>query len=376
MRKMIVSLAIGCLLVFAAGCSSHGKPATPVPTTAQNQQTVTTQANTNTAPAPPATSLQQPASLSPTTSQATTNPAPAPQNQALSAFQARADDVCFVGRNTGYLAATLTEDENERFENELWKTGDGGRNWTHVYTGKALSSLQFPSEDVGYAIETGIIDGGATATELVATQDAGATWTPVAFFVAKNQESPGEVDCVNNNVIFVAAAGTTERLYRTVDGGRSWEQVSLPEGNFEGIRVSWLSGAEGYVLATSQMGMGSQPKALYHTTDGGQTWKTQSTTGDFSNPEAIQNGLPMGGYGSGIRFYSGGVGYLGESRGLVFKTTDGGKTFKAVSDYADFNTAPEFLDQQTGYYICGNTLMCTTDGGATWSALWPIPPQQ
>jgi photosystem II stability/assembly factor-like uncharacterized protein len=140
--------------------------------------------------------------------------------------------------------------------------------------------------------------------------------------------------------------------------------------------VSWLSGAEGYVLATSQMGMGSQPKALYHTTDGGQTWKTQSTTGDFSNPEAIQNGLPMGGYGSGIRFYPGGVGYLGESRGLVFKTTDGGKTFKAVSDYADFNTAPEFLDQQTGYYICGNTLMCTTDGGATWSALWPIPPQQ
>ena len=136
----------------------------------QNQQTAP-----GTAVATSTTALPQQT----TTGQTTTNPEPAPQSQASTPASERADDVYFVDRHTGYLAATLTEAENEQFINELWKTSDGGHTWIHVYSGAALSSLQFPSGDVGYAIETETPTGGSTSTKLRHGRSYGRQKQPV-----------------------------------------------------------------------------------------------------------------------------------------------------------------------------------------------------
>jgi photosystem II stability/assembly factor-like uncharacterized protein len=354
MGKKVVLLAVVCLLMVMAGCSSYGKTNTPAPApaTSQNQQIATTQT--------------------------TTNPVPAQQNQVSALATESLGEVDFIDQNTGYLTATLTAAENEQGKNELLKTVDGGHSWEHVYSGEALSSLQFLSEDVGYAVETGA-PGGHISTRLLKTLNGGATWSPVPFFVLKN---PDEVDCANQEVIFVAAVDANsqtpfpiEHIYRTISGGRSWEQVSLPGEGFWGVMMSWLSSSEGYVLVTFQPGSGNEPKTLYHTVDCGRSWTLQSTTGSLdqiTQNAGVHNGLPMGGYATELRFYPDGVGYLGETRGFVYKTTDGGKTFQAISNYADNNnTTPDFLDHKTGYFISGGTLLSTKDGGATWAPLWP-----
>jgi hypothetical protein len=74
MKNMIILLAIGCLLVVMAGCSSHKKTATsaPAPTAPENQQTVTTQTTTNQVSAPqnPTSSTPTPATEQPASSTA------------------------------------------------------------------------------------------------------------------------------------------------------------------------------------------------------------------------------------------------------------------------------------------------------------------
>jgi photosystem II stability/assembly factor-like uncharacterized protein len=346
MRKTILLLAIGCLLVVMAETSA------PTPTIPQNQQITTTQT--------------------------ATNPVPVTQNQASALALARLGEVFFLDQNTGYLTATLTEAENEQAKNELWKTGDGGHTWTHVYSGQELSSPQFPSGDVGYAIETETHNGGSISTMLVETQDGGVSWRLVTFFALNKLNYPYGVNCVDQDVVFVAAEPgasqdpfPVQHIFRTIDGGRSWAQILLPQDAFGTVTMSWLSASDGYALATLQPGAGNQPKTLYLTVNGGRSWAVRSTTGKLGDQMAANSGLPMGGYAAGLSFYPDGVGYLGEGRGFVYKTTDGGKTFKAISSYSDSNTVPDFLDQKTGHLISGDSLLYTTDGGAAWTQLWP-----
>jgi uncharacterized protein YceK len=81
MRKMMVSLAIGCLFVVMAGCSSHNKAATPAPATAVPESQVATQLMTTMNQAAAPTPAKPPASTPVATAQHPSSPPAAATKQ-------------------------------------------------------------------------------------------------------------------------------------------------------------------------------------------------------------------------------------------------------------------------------------------------------
>lgn len=98
--------------------------------------------------------------------------------------------------------------------------------------------------------------------------------------------------------------------------------------------------------------------AILRTDDNGQSWTQLDVSGDFFKA---------------IFFASAQVGYVVGYAGSILKTTDGGTTWKNITDGtswfgsgATFRTL-YFLDTENGYVAGDNgTLWHTTDGGKSW----------
>ena len=175
------------------------------------------------------------------------------------------------------------------------------------------------------------------------TDNGGTTWTPV--FDGEGSYSIGTVtiDPRNPNVVWVGtgennsqrSVGYGDGVYKSEDGGRSWKNVGLKASEHIGkILVHPEDSNVVYVAAQGPLWGPGGDRGLYKTTDGGKTWNAVLTidenTGvtdvvmDPRDPDTLVAAsyqrrrhvftLIDGGPGSGIH-----------------KTTDGGKTWKKVT---------------------------------------------
>src|SRR5437879_6775017 len=131
----------------------------------------------------------------------------------------------------------------------VWKTTDGGQNWTPLFDKEDISSIGAiavaPSDhNVVYA-GTGeaAIRGNTTyGIGIFKSIDAGKTWKNVGL---KDSRQVGAliVDPKNADVVLVAALGhafgpNQERgIFRTADGGKTWTRVLSKDENTGGIDV-------------------------------------------------------------------------------------------------------------------------------------------
>ena len=195
-----------------------------------------------------------------------------------------------------------------------------------VVDSPALTSIHFINSLDGW---------GVTETQIVRTNDGGATWynsTPpditetgygVEMFVLDN-------DHVWMHIPDFDHFPNSGFLYRTSDGGATWTNTNTP---FSGGEIQFLDANDGWVLADLGVGAGSNAVAVFQTIDGGATW-TQKFTNDPNNPNASES-LPLGGLKAGITpinmqtawiygvVYSPATIYL-------FRTDDGGVTWISV----------------------------------------------
>jgi len=123
---------------------------------------------------------------------------------------------------------------------------------------------------------------GAASGGVFRTTDAGATWDPV--FDDQPVASIGSlaIDPVNTNVIWAGTGETFIRsnvvtgngIYKSIDGGESWMHMGLDRtGRIGRIVVDPLHPDTVFAAAMGH-GYGPQPeRGLYRTNDGGQTWE-------------------------------------------------------------------------------------------------------
>src|SRR5947208_6795578 len=129
----------------------------------------------------------------------------------------------------------------------VWKTTDGGANWTPLFDKAPISSIGAlavaPSDHNVIYVGTGeaAIRGNATyGIGVFKSIDAGKTWENVGL---KDTRQIGAliVDPRNENVVMVAALGhafgpNQERgIFRTSDGGKTWTKVLSKDENTGGI---------------------------------------------------------------------------------------------------------------------------------------------
>jgi photosystem II stability/assembly factor-like uncharacterized protein len=208
------------------------------------------------------------------------------------------------------------------------KAGEWRTFSTEAYRGKR-DSVSFVDADHGWY--------GTGAGDLFATRDGGATWEKVASRPGTFVRAVGFVDRMNG---FIGNIGTdyypgvtdTTPLYRTRDGGRTWEAVDTGAATIKGVCAI-------DILHTRRIYQGElQPRTVIHaagrvggptgilrSVDGGETWSVIDMT-------------PHAGMILDIKFFDEMTGLVfaathpdpAQAEGLVLRTEDGGRTWKEV----------------------------------------------
>ena len=172
---------------------------------------------------------------------------------------------------------------------------------------------------------------------------------------------------VNQKVVWVSGTGGT--VLRTIDGGKNWENISVP--NIEKID---FRDVEGFNKNTAiVMGIAS-PARFYKTTDGGQNWKLVH----FDDRAGVFfDGMSFWNKNDGIAFSD-----PVDGQHLLIRTTDGGDTWHEIpKEGFPHKLNPEFgfAASGTGIPVQGrktvwlgmggvkSRVFKSEDGGMNWS---------
>jgi photosystem II stability/assembly factor-like uncharacterized protein len=189
----------------------------------------------------------------------------------------------------------------------LWKTTDGGENWTPVTDGQVRSSsvgavaVSESSPDIVYigmgesCIRGNIMPGDG----MYKSTDAGKTWTHIGFgdttvdAISKIRVHPSNPDIVYVAVFGKYGRNSAERgVFKTTDGGKTWRKTLFRDDKTGAVDIALDRKNPSTIYAALweayrveyQMSSGGPGSGLFKSTDGGETW-TEITR----NP-----GLPSG----------------------------------------------------------------------------------
>ncbi|MGA2624363.1 MAG: YCF48-related protein [Bacteroidota bacterium] len=218
----------------------------------------------------------------------------------------------------------------------LWKTTDGGANWT------TIEDFDMPFQQIMY-LKDSVVMLFESDGEIQMSVDSGKTW--LADGRGVTYKVPGEMSVVNpNGTIWGLAEGVLER---STDGGSTWQEGG-PE-DISATSVSFIDAAHGWA-ASDDVG------EVYMTADSGATWKRDTIFSSSLSFTTMNR----------IRMRASGVGMLVGIYGLMATTNDSGRTWHLQATENGFGIGEiQFLSPLEGW-AAGGRIHHTTDGGATW----------
>ncbi|MCX5230269.1 RICIN domain-containing protein [Streptomyces sp. NBC_00233] len=217
---------------------------------------------------------------------------------------------------------------------------------------------------------------------LLRSTDRGRTFRRIdlPFKLGGNEDGRGAgerlvIDPSDNRSLLL---GTRKNgLWRSTDSGVTWRQVSsfpVKDGASSGAGISFVTyGPAG--SRTIYVGVADRSTSLYRSTDGGSTWQAVSGQPTGQLP---QHGV-LSGDGSLYLTYTNALGPNGVTAGSVWKQTPAGGTWKNISpSQGDYGFSGLSVDPRKPSTVMVTTLgrwwpedeiYRTTDGGTTWKAL-------
>ena len=272
----------------------------------------------------------------------------------------------------------------------VWKSSDGANTWSPVFDkdgAPSIGSIAVAVSDpnvvyvgTGEACIRGNISQGDGVWKSV---DAGKSWKRVGL---KDSRAIGKVivNPRNPDIVFVAALGhpfgpNTERgVFRTTDGGKTWDKVLYKDENTGAIDVAfdpqnpnilfaslWEARRTPWSLASGGPGSG-----VYRSTDGGATWKRLE-----------QHGLPKGPYGRiglAVAANSERVYAIIEAKenGGLYRSDDGGDTWDLVNGSHSLFQRPWYYmhviadpNDANTLYVADVEFFKSTDGGRSFNKM-------
>jgi len=276
------------------------------------------------------------------------------------------------------------------------KTTNNGTSWTAVFDDQPVQSIGAVAVCQSKPDLVWVGTGEANARNssgwgngVYKSTDAGKTWTNMGLKETQTIERI-VIDPQNPDTVYVAAMGrlwgtNPERgLYKTTDGGKTWNQILKVDDRTGCIDVALGTGGTVYAamwerLRTAYSFQGTGPgSGLYRSTDSGATW-TKLTNGipppplgrigisvSKSNPKVVV---------AVIDSQRGGGGQVSSERskdGGVFRTEDGGESWSRVNPTVPrgFYFGQIRLDPQDDkkVFLLGTGASTSTDGGKTFRA--------
>ena len=280
----------------------------------------------------------------------------------------------------------------------VWKTNDYGHTWNPIFdsvnTGSVGDVAVAPSNPniiyvgSGEGIQRPDLSIG---NGLYKSTDAGKTWANLGLHDAQ-QIGGISIDKNNADRIFVAALGhpygpNKERgIYRSVDGGKTLEQVLYIDENTGAVQVEIDPNNSQIVFATiwaARQGpwengsWNGKASGLYKSIDGGTSWK-QITAG---LPTTTEDGLGRIGFtiapSNSNRMYAT---VDAEKKGGIYRSDDAGASWYLLtsdsrlwgrgSDFAEVKCDPTNEDI---VFSANVVIWKTTDGGKNWTGIKGAP---
>lgn len=277
----------------------------------------------------------------------------------------------------------------------LWKSGNAGRTWAPVFDSQPVASIGAigvaPSQPGTVYVGTGEADMRSQITYgngMYKSTDAGQTWTHIGLDTTR-QIGRVLVDPANPNIVFVAALGHVygpnpdRGVFRTRDGGATWQRVLFKNENVGAIDVSfdphssqivyaalWNTRRPPWSIYPPSTGPGS---GLFKSTDGGTTWAP------------LTSGLPTEGVGRiGVavapsnrnRVYA----IIDAKEGGLYRSDNAGAAWTRVSADPRIWGRGWYFDKVTVdpenpdiVYVPNTSVYRSTDGGRTWTAIKGAP---
>jgi photosystem II stability/assembly factor-like uncharacterized protein len=221
------------------------------------------------------------------------------------------------------FAAAGTLGQHGYSDGGVYRSTDGGQNWSEVLGNRICKALAFSPAFVTDRTAWVSLSTYSSALGIDVSTNGGDTWTPLAPTVHAQVLVPSPDYTVDRQLF----AGTPDSgLQRSTDGGLSWTQVLAHP--VTALAISPAYGASRTVYAGIKEITGS-PGELYRSTDGGETWQRLET----GIPEAVGSDLLTF---STLTFAADGSVLAGvyygseDGSGAVYRSIDGGGTWQAA----------------------------------------------
>jgi photosystem II stability/assembly factor-like uncharacterized protein len=275
----------------------------------------------------------------------------------------------------------------------VWKTVNAGQSWTNVSDGffheASMGSIDVADSDpnIIYAGtgSDGIRSNVSVGRGVYKSIDAGKTWSRAGLDAEYGQIGSINVHPNNPDIVFAAVIGNPFKqnsgrgVYRTRDGGRTWERVLFVSDSTGAVDLEFQPGNPNVVYAAMWRAerkpwtiiSGAHEGGIYKSTDGGTTWAR------------LTNGLPNGLVGKADlavspakpdRLY---VLIEASPGGGLYRSDDAGKSFAAVDTttrgiitrpfyYTNIDADPTNADI---VYVGTEGFYKSVDGGKSWTTM-------
>jgi photosystem II stability/assembly factor-like uncharacterized protein len=254
----------------------------------------------------------------------------------------------------------------------IWKSADAAASWQPASSGLgATRTLALAIDSLHPRILYSVVQGGVLGPGLLETGSGGRQWRLVGPPWLVRYLGQITVDPVTPATLY---AGSAMGLAKSLDGGNSWEVLPTQAGpgqvcfGVDQLAIDPVAPETLYVVASpGYVSNCSGGCATVKSTDGGNSWSCWSAP--FSVERLFAGPRTLYAFGAFASPH-------GKELGGLFKSTDGGVTWKDIAaglhtnggrEAAFFALAIDPADAKTVLVSELQGVFRTTDGGRTWS---------
>jgi photosystem II stability/assembly factor-like uncharacterized protein len=288
-------------------------------------------------------------------------------------------NVIYVGTGEKSIRGVTTSDGDG-----MYKSTDAGANWNHIglpNAGQIARIKIHPRDhDLVYAAVQGRIWGPSEERGVYRSKDGGETWEQVLKVNAQTGATDLRMAPNNPRILYasmwehgrkpwyVLSGGTAGGVFRSTDGGDTWEKLTegLPEliGKV-GIDLSASNPQRVYAIVEAMPGKGG----LYRSDDGGETWELKNGDRILWTRSWYYQHITADPVNENIVYVM---------NAPFMKSIDGGVTFEKMTmphgDHHDHWINPANNQNMINANDGGATI--TFDGGKSWSSIMNQPTAQ
>lgn len=289
------------------------------------------------------------------------------------------NNVIYVGNGEKTVRGNVSSGDG------VWKSVDAGKTWKHI---GLKNSRHIPririhpkNPDIVYAAVLGDLYKSSAERGVYKSVDGGKTWAKKLFANADAGAIDLIIDPNNARVLYattwnvrrtpysLSSGGKGSALWKSVDGGETWKNISkhpgLPKGiwGISGVTVSPVNSDIVWAIIENKNG------GVYKSTDGGKSWKLINKERKLRQRAWYYTRLYADTKDENI-LYVLNVRY--------HRSTDGGKTYKTYNaphgDHHDLWIAPE--DNQRMIIGDDGGAQVSFDAGINWTTYHNQPTSQ